>query len=147
MLCGQLEVSKILTLEGVGLLSTIVQADTGPDSATYRILHIGTGGQLRLSGMTLRYGAGVDKGAGIPAPHSHASNQFMYCIEGKYEYTSTRVLLTPGSFYCNPKGNVHGPTIAHEETEPSFAHHPCATLPRITRPGITLDVNGGMLIH
>lgn len=25
-------------------------------------------------------------------------------------------MLTPGCFYCNPKGNVHGPTIAHEET-------------------------------
>lgn len=56
------------------------------------------------------------KGAGIPAPHSHASNQFMYCLSGKYEYTSTGVTLLPGSFYCNPKGNVHGPTIAHEET-------------------------------
>ncbi|MGC7404402.1 cupin domain-containing protein [Pandoraea pneumonica] len=56
------------------------------------------------------------KGAGIPAPHSHASNQFMYCLSGKYEYTSTGVTLLPGSFYCNPKGNVHGPTLAHEET-------------------------------
>jgi 2,4'-dihydroxyacetophenone dioxygenase len=26
------------------------------------------------------------------------------------------VTLTPGSFYWNPKGNVHGPTLAHEET-------------------------------
>ena len=26
------------------------------------------------------------------------------------------VVLTAGSFYCNPKGNVHGPAIAHEET-------------------------------
>lgn len=56
------------------------------------------------------------KGTGIPAPHSHASNQFMYCLSGKYEYTSTGVVLLPGSFYCNPKGNVHGPTYAHEET-------------------------------
>jgi 2,4'-dihydroxyacetophenone dioxygenase len=57
-----------------------------------------------------------EKGAGIPAPHSHASNQFMFCLEGRYEYTATKVVLTPGCFYCNPKGNVHGPTIAHEET-------------------------------
>ena len=57
-----------------------------------------------------------DKGAGIPAPHSHASNQFMYCLEGKYEYTKTKVVLTAGCFYCNPKGNVHGPAIAHEDT-------------------------------
>jgi quercetin dioxygenase-like cupin family protein len=56
------------------------------------------------------------KGSGIPAPHSHASNQFMFCLSGKYEYTSTGVTLLPGSFYCNPKGNVHGPTYAHEET-------------------------------
>ena len=29
------------------------------------------------------------KGSGIPAPHLHASNQFMICLSGKYEYTST----------------------------------------------------------
>ncbi len=57
-----------------------------------------------------------DKGHGIPKPHSHASNQFMFCLEGRYEYTQTKVVLTPGCFYCNPKGNVHGPTIAHEDT-------------------------------
>jgi quercetin dioxygenase-like cupin family protein len=57
-----------------------------------------------------------EKGVGIPAPHSHASNQFMFCLQGHYEYTSTGVSLTAGSFYCNPKGNVHGPTTAHEET-------------------------------
>jgi 2,4'-dihydroxyacetophenone dioxygenase len=57
-----------------------------------------------------------DKGASIPEPHLHASNQFMYCLKGKYEYTKTGVTLTPGSFYWNPKGNVHGPTLAHEET-------------------------------
>jgi quercetin dioxygenase-like cupin family protein len=57
-----------------------------------------------------------EKGVGIPQPHSHASNQFMYCLSGKYEYTSTGVTLLAGSFYCNPKGNVHGPTLAHEET-------------------------------
>lgn len=57
-----------------------------------------------------------EKGVGIPSEHLHASNQFMYCLSGKYEYTSTGVTLTAGSFYCNPKGNLHGPTIAHEET-------------------------------
>ncbi len=56
------------------------------------------------------------KGAGIPEPHLHASNQFMFCLEGRYEYTATGVVLVPGSFYMNPKGNVHGPAIAHEET-------------------------------
>ncbi len=57
-----------------------------------------------------------DKGASIPAPHSHASNQFMFCLEGKYEYTATQTVLTAGCFYANPKGKVHGPTIAHEAT-------------------------------
>ena len=57
-----------------------------------------------------------DKGASIPQPHLHASNQFMFCLKGKYEYTKTGVTLTAGSFYWNPKGNVHGPTLAHEET-------------------------------
>lgn len=57
-----------------------------------------------------------DKGASIPEPHSHASNQFMFCLSGKYEYVKTGVVLTPGCFYCNPKGNVHGPTLAREET-------------------------------
>lgn len=56
------------------------------------------------------------QGAGIPKPHSHASNQFMFCLSGKYEYTQTGVTLLPGLFYCNPKGNIHGPTLAHEET-------------------------------
>lgn len=57
-----------------------------------------------------------EPGVSIPVPHSHASNQFMFCLQGRYEYTSTQVVLTPGSFYWNPKGNVHGPTLAHEET-------------------------------
>ena len=57
-----------------------------------------------------------DKGASIPEPHMHASNQMMFCLSGHYEYTATGVTLKAGSFYCNPKGNVHGPTLAHEET-------------------------------
>ncbi|MDK3025971.1 cupin domain-containing protein [Cupriavidus taiwanensis] len=57
-----------------------------------------------------------EQGVSIPAPHSHASNQFMFCLQGRYEYTATQVVLTPGCFYWNPKGNVHGPTLAHEET-------------------------------
>lgn len=58
----------------------------------------------------------IEKGVGIPQPHLHASNQFMFCLSGRYEYTGTGLVLTAGSFYWNPKGNVHGPTIAHEET-------------------------------
>jgi quercetin dioxygenase-like cupin family protein len=55
-----------------------------------------------------------EKGSGIPQPHLHASNQFMYCISGKYRYVPTNLTLLPGAFYCNPKGCVHGPTIADE---------------------------------
>src|SRR5262245_27042323 len=60
-----------------------------------------------------------DKGAGIPQPHYHASNQFMFCLQGRYEYTPTNVVLTAGSFYCNPKGNVHGPAVARSEEHTS----------------------------
>jgi quercetin dioxygenase-like cupin family protein len=58
----------------------------------------------------------IESSFGIPEPHSHASNQFMFCLEGRYEYTATGLVLTPGVFYWNPKGNVHGPTVAHEDT-------------------------------
>lgn len=57
-----------------------------------------------------------DKGTSIPLPHLHAANQFMFCLEGNYEYKHNGLVLTAGSFYWNPKGNVHGPTIAHEDT-------------------------------
>ncbi len=55
-------------------------------------------------------------GAGIPERHVHASNQFMFCLSGAYEYPQSGLLLTAGSFYCNPKGNPHGPTRAREES-------------------------------
>lgn len=57
-----------------------------------------------------------EKGSGIPSPHVHASNQFMYCLSGRYVYTSTGTTLTPGSFYFNPKGSTHGPTMAEEDS-------------------------------
>lgn len=57
-----------------------------------------------------------EKGGRIPVKHTHASNQFMYCLAGDYEYTDVNLRLTPGSFYMNPKGNPHGPTIAHEKS-------------------------------
>ena len=56
------------------------------------------------------------KGGRIPIKHSHASNQFMYCLEGDYEYVDSKLRLTPGSFYMNPKDHPHGPTIAHERS-------------------------------
>lgn len=56
------------------------------------------------------------KGSGIPSRHSHASNQFMFCLSGRYLYVPTGITLTPGSFYWNPKGSLHGPTFAEEES-------------------------------
>ena len=56
------------------------------------------------------------KGVGVPVRHTHASNQFMYCLKGKYEYTTTGLVLEPGTFYMNPKGHPHGPTMAHEDS-------------------------------
>ena len=82
------------------------------------------------------------KGATVPIRHRHASNQFMYCIKGVYEYVNPGIVLGPGSFYMNPKGNPHGPTVArtrclllesydgpHYFTRPSF--HTKETVGRI----------------
>ena len=55
-----------------------------------------------------------EKGTGIPSEHKHASNQFMFCLSGRYVYLPTGTTLTKGSFYWNPKGAVHGPTLAEE---------------------------------
>lgn len=55
-----------------------------------------------------------EQGVGVPSRHAHASNQFMFCLEGRYTYTATGVTLTPGAFYWNPKGALHGPTLAEE---------------------------------
>jgi hypothetical protein len=52
----------------------------------------------------------------IPVKHSHASNQFMYCLEGDYEYVDVGLRLKAGSFYMNPKDHPHGPTVAHERS-------------------------------
>jgi quercetin dioxygenase-like cupin family protein len=55
-------------------------------------------------------------GSGIPDQHHHASNQFMFCLSGEYEYVSSGLVLKPGSFYWNPKGHLHGPTRAHKDS-------------------------------
>lgn len=55
-------------------------------------------------------------GSGIPAPHAHASNQFMFCLSGRYVYVPTGFTLVQGSFYWNPRGAMHGPTLAQEES-------------------------------
>lgn len=55
----------------------------------------------------------VPKGAGIPVRHRHSSNQMMYCLKGRYEYLEpASLILEEGSFYSNPKGHYHGPTVA-----------------------------------
>jgi len=56
------------------------------------------------------------RGSGVPSRHAHASNQFMYCLSGRYSYTETGITLTPGAFYWNPKGSLHGPTLAEEDS-------------------------------
>ena len=55
-----------------------------------------------------------EKGSGIPSEHKHASNQFMFCLSGRYVYLPTGTTLTKGSFYWNPKGCAHGPTLAEQ---------------------------------
>jgi len=56
------------------------------------------------------------KGSGVPSRHAHASNQFMFCLEGRYVYTDTGIALIPGAFYWNPKGSLHGPTLAEQDS-------------------------------
>ncbi|MFT4028897.1 MAG: cupin domain-containing protein [Protaetiibacter sp.] len=55
-------------------------------------------------------------GSGIPSRHAHASNQFMFCLSGRYSYLPSGITLETGSFYWNPQGSSHGPTLAHEDT-------------------------------
>ena len=57
-----------------------------------------------------------EEGGGIPVAHSHASNQFMYCISGEYEYSSSGLTLRPGAFYMNPKDSPHGPAVARRKS-------------------------------
>jgi quercetin dioxygenase-like cupin family protein len=56
------------------------------------------------------------KGSSVPRPHIHASNQYMYCLKGKYAYPRSNIVLTPGMFYWNPKDHPHGPTEALEDS-------------------------------
>lgn len=58
----------------------------------------------------------VNKGSGVPTRHVHASNQFMYCLKGRYRYITSDIVLTPGTFYWNPKDHPHGPTQAEEDS-------------------------------
>jgi 2,4'-dihydroxyacetophenone dioxygenase len=55
-----------------------------------------------------------EKGFGMPKPHAHASNQFMYVLKGKFTYPG--IEIARGMLYINPKDNVHGPSKAIEET-------------------------------
>ena len=57
-----------------------------------------------------------EEGGGVPMKHTHASNQFMYCLDGEYAYTDPDLVLTKGSFYMNPKDHPHGPTVARKRS-------------------------------
>ena len=57
-----------------------------------------------------------EEGGGVPMKHTHASNQFMYCLDGEYAYTDSDLVLTKGSFYMNPKDHPHGPTVARKRS-------------------------------
>ena len=57
-----------------------------------------------------------EEGGGVPMKHTHASNQFMYCLDGEYAYTDSELVLTKGSFYMNPKDHPHGPTVARKRS-------------------------------
>lgn len=91
-------------------------AGTGPD--TWGPVESIPG--LKMRELWLREGGisiallNFEAGAGISRRHRHASNQFMYCLSGRYSYTSSGLELTPGDFYWNPMGNEHGPTEAIE---------------------------------
>jgi 2,4'-dihydroxyacetophenone dioxygenase len=54
------------------------------------------------------------KGTGVPVPHQHPANQFMYILKGKFSYPGIEV--KEGEFYINPKGRIHGPSRALEDT-------------------------------
>ena len=56
------------------------------------------------------------RGGKVPVKHSHASNQFMFCLSGDYEYADSGLRLRAGAFYMNPKDHPHGPTLAHEDS-------------------------------
>ena len=58
-----------------------------------------------------------EKGTGMPIKHEHASNQFLYILSGVYQLgDDPGIVLKPGDFYSNRKGNFHSPSVALEET-------------------------------
>jgi 2,4'-dihydroxyacetophenone dioxygenase len=82
--------------------------------------------KIALPGIKIKYlhkdtrtGASValvrfDRGAGMPDLHLHASNQFMYVLQGKFSYPGIEV--KEGMLYINPKDHVHGPSQALEDS-------------------------------
>jgi len=83
--------------------------ESGVEGLTIKTLWVDrrTGASVCL----LKYAAGTR----MPRRHVHASNQMMYCLEGRYVYEGG-FELNPGDFYLNKKDNPHGPTIAEEDT-------------------------------
>jgi len=93
----------------------VTQLDPAKWKTTPSGFHIYTLWQQPETGATISLFK-CPKGVGVPVEHRHASNQFMYCLEGEYEYVSTGLVLKPGTFYMNPKGHPHGPTMAREDS-------------------------------
>lgn len=115
---------------------------------------------------TLSPGAGIDV-----RPHPHIGLATLsYLFEGEIVHRDSlgsEQIIRPGdvnwmiagrgvvhSERSTPESRqagarVHGVQIwaalapEHEERAPSFEHHPQATIPRVTEPGITLDVIAG----
>ena len=125
-------VSEPAAYSGVAADRARVEQDAGGPLARFREILVETGElnwvDKTLEGLAQKMlwrddesGASIAlvrflKGSGVPSRHAHASNQFMFCLEGRYVYTETGIALTPGSFYWNPKGSLHGPTRAEEDS-------------------------------
>lgn len=95
MLLPEPDPEKWVTIEGAGGVRVNKLWEDAETGASISLLH-------------------VPKGAGVPGRHTHASNHFLYCIEGEYEFSEPEpgLVLKPGSFYWNPKDHEHGPTVA-----------------------------------
>ena len=65
-------------------------------------------------GMTRAWAEPGPLGRSREATEASSTNHSKSCSANLGEMEA--VTLTAGSFYWNPKGNVHGPTLAHEET-------------------------------
>ena len=61
----QITIDNNLTLTGAGASTTIVQAATNADDATWRVFAVSSGNSVAISGVTIRYGNAGSQGGGI----------------------------------------------------------------------------------